>query len=56
MYAMPWDSGPVVMFYRRTSLNKRPAEPHEVEELIQTFEDYYEAAKIIKEKTSVYMF
>lgn len=58
IYAMPWDSGPVVMFYRKDIFEQAglPSEPHEVGELIQTFEDYYEAAKIIKEKTGVYMY
>lgn len=58
IYAMPWDSGPVVMFYRNDIFAQAglPSEPAEVEQHIQTFADYYEAAKQIKEKTGVSMF
>ncbi|WP_248927195.1 extracellular solute-binding protein [Paenibacillus hamazuiensis] len=58
IYAMPWDSGPVVMFYRNDIFAKAglPTDPQEVSQKIRTWEDYYEAAKLIKEKTGVLMY
>lgn len=58
IYAMPWDSGPVVMFYRNDVFAKAglPTDPKEVSQKIQTWNDYYEAAKLIKEKTGVLMY
>jgi lactose/L-arabinose transport system substrate-binding protein len=58
IYAMPWDSGPVVMFYRNDIFAKAglPTDPKEVSRQIQTWEDYYKAAKQIKEKTGVLMY
>ena len=50
-YAMPWDSGPVAVFYRRDVFEKAGVDPASIE----TWEDYYEAAKTIKEKTGVPM-
>lgn len=53
IYAMPWDSGPVALFYRNDLFAKAglPSKPEEVEQKLQTFEDFYEAGKLIKEKT-----
>lgn len=51
-YAMPWDSGPVAVFYRRDIFEQAGVDPNS----IQTWEDYYEAAQTIKEKTGVPMF
>ncbi|TBL79754.1 ABC transporter substrate-binding protein [Paenibacillus thalictri] len=58
VYAMPWDSGPVVMFYRNDLFAKAglPTDPKEVSQKIQTWDDYYQAAKLIKEKTGVMMY
>jgi lactose/L-arabinose transport system substrate-binding protein len=58
IYAMPWDSGPVVMFYRNDLFAKAglPTDPKEVSQKIQTWDDYYQAAKLIKEKTGVMMY
>ncbi|WP_019637505.1 ABC transporter substrate-binding protein [Paenibacillus fonticola] len=58
IYAMPWDSGPVVMFYRNDLFAEAglPTDPEEVAQKIQTWEDYYEAAKLVKEKTGAYMY
>lgn len=58
VYAMPWDSGPVVMFYRNDLFAKAglPTAPEEVAQKIQTWDDYYEAAKLIKEKTGAMMY
>ncbi|KWX84432.1 hypothetical protein AMQ83_29185, partial [Paenibacillus riograndensis] len=58
VYAMPWDSGPVVMFYRNDLFAKAglPTDPDEVAAKIQTWDDYYEAAKLVKEKTGAFMY
>jgi ABC-type glycerol-3-phosphate transport system substrate-binding protein len=50
-YAMPWDSGPVAVFYRRDVFEKAGVDP----ESIKTWDDYYNAAKTIKEKAGVPM-
>lgn len=44
-YAMPWDSGPVVMFYRRDYYDKAGVNPED----IMTWDDYIEAGKKIME-------
>jgi len=58
IYAMPWDSGPVALYYRRDVFEKAgySSDPTEVAKLLVTWEDYYEVAKVIKEKTGAYMF
>jgi lactose/L-arabinose transport system substrate-binding protein len=50
-FAMPWDSGPVAVFYRRDVFEKAGVDP----ESIETWEDYYQAAKTIKAETGVPM-
>ncbi|HUS17606.1 MAG TPA: sugar ABC transporter substrate-binding protein [Chloroflexia bacterium] len=50
-YAMPWDSGPVAVFYRRDVFQKAGVDPAS----IKTWDDYYAAAKTIKEKAGVPM-
>jgi lactose/L-arabinose transport system substrate-binding protein len=57
IYAMPWDSGPVALYYRTDIFEKAglPSDPEEVTKLLATWEDYYNTAKIIKEKTGSYM-
>jgi lactose/L-arabinose transport system substrate-binding protein len=57
-YAMPWDSGPVVMYYRRDVFEQAglPTEPEEVSETIATWEDYLAACTTIKEETGRYCF
>jgi len=50
-YAMPWDSGPVAIFYRRDLFQKAGVDP----DSIKTWDDYYSAAKTIKEKAGVPM-
>ena len=52
-YAMPWDSGPVVMYYRRDVFEAAglSSEPDEVSKLVATWEDYFNVCKTIKEKT-----
>lgn len=57
-YAMPWDSGPVVMYYRRDAFEKAglPTDPDEVGELVATWDGYLEVCKTIKEETGFYCF
>ena len=50
-FAMPWDSGPVAVFYRRDVFEQAGVDPASIE----TWEDYYQAAKTIMEKTGVPM-
>ena len=50
-YAMPWDSGPVAVYYRRDVFEKAGVDPA----TIKTWEDFYEAAKTIKAKAGVPM-
>ncbi len=57
-YCMPWDGGPVVMYYRRDVFEAAglPTEPEEVSETIATWADYLEACRAIKEQTGAYCF
>jgi lactose/L-arabinose transport system substrate-binding protein len=57
-YCMPWDSGPVVMYYRRDVFEAAglPSDPAEVTRLIATWDDYLEACRAIREKTGAYCF
>jgi ABC-type glycerol-3-phosphate transport system substrate-binding protein len=50
-YAMPWDSGPVAIFYRRDVFEEANVDPA----TIQTWEDYYQAAVTIHEATNLPM-
>jgi lactose/L-arabinose transport system substrate-binding protein len=49
IYAMPWDSGPVVLYYL-------PTDPDQVGELVATWDDYLNVCRTIKEKTGLYCF
>lgn len=51
VYAMPWDSGPVAVFYRRDVFSRAGVDPGS----IHTWDDYYRAAKVIKQRTGVPM-
>jgi lactose/L-arabinose transport system substrate-binding protein len=51
IYAMPWDSGPCAVFYRRDVFQQAGVDP----ESLGTWDDYYNAAKTIKEKVNVPM-
>jgi lactose/L-arabinose transport system substrate-binding protein len=57
-YCMPWDGGPVVMYYRRDVFEAAglPTDPGEVSDMIATWDDYYEACQTIKEQTGNYCF
>ena len=52
-YAMPWDSGPVVMYYRRDVFEAAglPSDPDSVSKAVATWVDYFNVCKTIKEKT-----
>jgi len=56
-YAVPQDSGPVGMYYRRDVFDKAglASDPESVEELVSTWDKYYEVAKTIKDETGLYM-
>jgi lactose/L-arabinose transport system substrate-binding protein len=58
IYAMPWDSGPVVLYYRRDVFEKAglPTDPDQVGELVATWDDYLNVCRTIKEKTGLYCF
>lgn len=57
-YCMPWDGGPVVMYYRRDVFEAAglPSEPEEVTALVATWDGYLEACRTIKEETGLYCF
>lgn len=57
VFAMPWDSGPVVMFYRNDLFEQAglPSDPKEVSEQLKTWDDYMRFAKQLKEKTGMAM-
>lgn len=57
-YAMPWDSGPVVTYYRRDVFKNAGLsdDPKEVEKLVSTWDGYLEVCKTIKEKTGLKCF
>ena len=57
IYAMPSDSAPAAIFYRRDIFEKAGlvSDPESVAKLLDTWDDFYEVAKIIKEKTGSYM-
>jgi lactose/L-arabinose transport system substrate-binding protein len=57
VYAMPMDSGPVGIYYRRDVFEKAglPSDPESVAKQLATWEQYVETAKIIKEKAGVPM-
>jgi ABC-type glycerol-3-phosphate transport system substrate-binding protein len=52
-YAMPWDSGPVVTYYRRDIFEAAglPTDPDSVSQLIATWDDYLNVCQTIKDKT-----
>jgi ABC-type glycerol-3-phosphate transport system substrate-binding protein len=52
-YAMPWDSGPVVMYYRRDVFKAAGLsdDPAEVDKMVATWDSYLEVCKTILDKT-----
>ena len=57
-YCMPWDSGPVVMYYRRDVFDAAglASDPDSVSEMVSTWDKYYETCEIIKQETGNYCF
>lgn len=54
-YAMPWDSGPVVLFYRRDVLEQAglPTDPESVSDLVATWDDYFAMCETIVAETGL---
>ena len=52
VYAMPWDSGPVVLYYRRDLFQKSGVDPTS----LKTWDDLYRAGATIKSKTGARLF
>jgi lactose/L-arabinose transport system substrate-binding protein len=50
-HAMPWDSGPVAVYYRRDVFEEAGVDPASIE----TWEDFYEAAQTVKAEADVAM-
>src|SRR5215204_1457319 len=52
-YAMPWDSGPVVFYYRRDVFDAAglPSDPDSVSEAVATWDGYFSVCETIMEKT-----
>ncbi len=52
-YAMPWDSGPVVLYYRRDVLKAAGLSdaPNDVSAMVATWDKYLETCTTIKDKT-----
>ncbi len=58
LYYMPCGLGPVAVYYRRDVFEQAglPSDPESVGELLDTYDDFYEVAKLIKDRTGSYMF
>lgn len=58
IYAMPVDSGPVALYYRRDVFEQAglASDPDSVQPLVNTYDDYYQLGKLIKERTNKYLF
>ena len=52
-YAMPWDSGPVVLYYRRDVFKAAGLSdnPDDVSAMVATWDKYLETCTTIKDKT-----
>lgn len=52
-YAMPWDSGPVVFYYRRDVFDAAglPSDPDSVSEAVATWDGYFNTCQTLMEKT-----
>jgi lactose/L-arabinose transport system substrate-binding protein len=57
-FCMPWDSGPVVMYYRRDVFEAAglPSDPDEVTDLVATWDDYFDVCQTIRGETGAYCF
>jgi len=54
-YAVPWDVGPVVLYYRRDIFEAAglPSEPEAVDELVATWDDFFAVCQTIKTETGL---
>jgi lactose/L-arabinose transport system substrate-binding protein len=54
-YSIPWDVGPVVMFYRRDIFEAAglPSDPDSVSELVATWDGYFTVCETIKAETGL---
>jgi lactose/L-arabinose transport system substrate-binding protein len=54
-YCVPWDGGPVVLYYRRDVFEKAglPTDPAEVSAAIATWDDYLQVCQTIKQETGL---
>lgn len=52
-YAVPWDSGPVVLYYRQDIFEQAglPTDSESVSKLVSTWDSYLDVCKTIKEQT-----
>jgi lactose/L-arabinose transport system substrate-binding protein len=57
-YAVPWDSGPVVMYYRTDVFEQAglPTDSESVSELVSTWDGYLEVCQTIKDETGLNCF
>ncbi len=57
-YSVPWDVGPVVLFYRRDIFEAAglPSDPAEVDALVSTWDSFLEICKTIKAETGLFCF
>lgn len=55
IYCVPWDIGPVVMFYRRDIFDAAglPSDPESVNELVATWDSFFDTCTTIKEETGL---
>lgn len=55
IYAMPWDSGPVVLYYRRDILDAAglASDADSVNELVSTWDGYLELCKTVQSETGL---
>jgi ABC-type glycerol-3-phosphate transport system substrate-binding protein len=57
-YAVPWDVGPVVLYYRRDIFEAAglPTDPEAVDEMVSTWDKFLEVCQTIKNETGLYCF
>jgi ABC-type glycerol-3-phosphate transport system substrate-binding protein len=58
LYAVPWDTGPVVLYYRRDIFEAAglPSDPESVDELVATWEDFQNVCQQILDTTGLQCF
>jgi ABC-type glycerol-3-phosphate transport system substrate-binding protein len=55
LFAVPWDTGPVVLYYRRDIFEAAglPSDPESVDELVATWDQFLEVCQTIKDATAL---